>query len=54
MFGLFGNKKKKLEKKYADLLAKATQAQRNGDMALFAKLSSEADAVLKEIDALEN
>lgn len=55
MFGLFKkDEKKKLEKTYADLLTKATNAQRNGDMALYAELSSKADKVLKEIDALEN
>jgi len=55
MFGLFKkDKKKKLEKAYADLLTKATNAQRNGDMALFAKLSSDADKVLKEIDSIDS
>lgn len=54
MFNLFkGNKIKKLEKNHAKLLEKAVQAQRNGDMALFAKLSTEAQKVLDEINEEE-
>ena len=52
MFG-FGNQKKKLEKKYAATMEKAVNAQRNGNIELYAKLSSEADKILKEIEALE-
>lgn len=44
---------KKLEDKYANIMSKAVNAQRNGDMALFAKLSSEADNIAKEIDNLK-
>jgi len=50
---LFGSPLKKLEKKYSQLLEKAMNAQRNGDIALFATLSSEADEVYKEIIELE-
>lgn len=55
MFGLFKkNEIKSLEKKYAAILKNATNAQRNGDMALFAKLSKEADNLLKEIQKIES
>ena len=50
---LFGSPLKKLEKAHASLLEKAMHAQRNGDMALFAKLSSEADKAYNEIIELE-
>ena len=53
MFG-FGNPKKKLEKEYERIMKRAVDAQRNGDMALFAKLSSDADKVLKKIDEIED
>lgn len=53
MFGLM-NPIKKLEKEYETKQKKAISAQRNGDMALFAKLSAEADRVLKKIEQLEN
>lgn len=54
MFKLFKNKKDRLEKEYQALLKKALDAQRNGDMALFAKLSTEADFVLKKIEEAES
>ena len=50
---LFGSPLKKLENQYAHLLEKSMNAQRSGDMALFAKLSSEADQIYKEILKLE-
>ncbi|MEH0862311.1 DUF6435 family protein [Halobacteriovorax sp. DPLXC-1] len=52
MFGL-GSKKKKLEKKYQKKLVEALEAQRNGNIALYSELSSEADKILKEIEELE-
>ena len=54
MFGLLKkNPLKKLEKEYAQMMANATDAQRNGNIELFAKLSTEADKLLKEIERLE-
>ncbi len=54
MFGLFNkNPIKKLEKTYNDLLEKGVQAQRNGNIDLYADLSQQADNVLKEIEKLE-
>ncbi|WP_372655775.1 DUF6435 family protein [Halobacteriovorax sp.] len=54
MFGLFKkNTTKKVEKKYADLMTKAVEAQRNGNIDLYSKLSFEADEILKEIDSLK-
>lgn len=53
MFGLFKTDPiKKLVKKYENLMEKGVHAQRNGDIELYAKLSSEAEAVLKELDEL--
>jgi hypothetical protein len=51
---LFGNPLKKLEKEYAKLLEKGVHAQRNGDMALFAKISTQAEEIGKKIDALKS
>ncbi len=52
MFGLF-DPKKKLEKKYQAKSEEALKAQRNGNIELYSKLSSEADLILKEIEKLE-
>lgn len=41
---------KKLKKQHTDLLGQAMQAQRNGDMRSYAKLTSEAEAVFKKIE----
>lgn len=41
---------KKLKKQHTDLLGQAMQAQRNGDMRRYAKLTSEAEAVFKKIE----
>jgi hypothetical protein len=41
---------KKLKKQRAKLLGQAMQAQRNGDMRSYAKLTSEAEALLKQIE----
>ena len=43
---------KKLESKYADILTKAVSAQRNGNIALYSRLSFEANEILKRIDEL--
>jgi hypothetical protein len=54
MFGLFkSNPIDKLTKEYNLLLEKAMNAQRNGKMDVYAKLSSEADKILKELERLE-
>ena len=51
---IFGSPLKKLEKEYARILEKAVHAQRNGDMALFAKLSTEAEEIGKKMDELNS
>lgn len=54
MFGfLKANPVKKLEKEYARLMSQAVDAQRNGNIELYAKLSTEADKILKEIEKIE-
>ena len=54
MFNLFKtNPIKKLEKEYAKLLEEAMQAQRNGKMDVFAKISSEAEKIGLQIDELK-
>lgn len=53
MFGLFKKDPiKKLETEYADRLSKAVSAQRNGNIALYSRLSFEANEILKRIDEL--
>jgi hypothetical protein len=54
MFGfLKSDPIKKLEKKYSQLMAKAVEAQRNGNIELYSKLSFESEEVLKEIETLQ-
>jgi len=54
MFGFLKNDpKKKLEKEYKSLSEAAMQAQRNGNIELFAELSQKAEEVGKKLDALE-
>jgi hypothetical protein len=54
MFGLFkGNPSKKLRKQYDILLEKGMQAQRKGDIRLYAELTSQAESLWKEIEAIE-
>ena len=43
----------KLQKKYNELLEKAMNAQRSGDIKQYAHLSAEAEAVWKEIEKLK-
>jgi hypothetical protein len=50
---LFGSPVKKLKKKHAVLMEQAMQAQRSGNIALYAKLSSEADELYKKIIEME-
>ena len=54
MFGfLKSDPVKKLRKQYDAKLTQAQQAQRNGDIKGFAELSSEADAIWKKLQPLE-
>lgn len=54
MFAIFRKDPlKQLNQKYTDLLSQAQHAQRNGDIELYSRLSSEADVVLKQIDQAE-
>jgi hypothetical protein len=46
---LFGSPLKKLEKAHAKLMEDAMHAQRNGNMALYAELSSKAEEMYQEI-----
>lgn len=50
---LKSNPLKKLQKQYETLLVKGVEAQRNGNIELFSKISKEADQVLKEIERIE-
>ncbi len=47
------NPLKKLKKQYAEKLEQAMQAQRNGDMRLYAELTTEANNLYKQIQQLE-
>jgi hypothetical protein len=47
------NPLKKLKKQYAEKLEQGMHAQRNGDMRLYAELTTEAEALYKEIQRLE-
>lgn len=54
MFGLFkSDPTKKLQKEYEVLMKKAVDAQRNGNIELYAKLSTQADNISKQLDELE-
>lgn len=54
MFGLFkANPSKKLRKQYDILLEKGMQAQRKGDIRLYAELTNEAETLWKQIEVLE-
>ena len=54
MFGIFkANPAKKLQKEYELLMKKAVDAQRNGNIELYAKLSTQADKIAKKLDELE-
>ena len=55
MFSLFKkDPSKKLKKQYAQKLEQAMHAQRNGDMKSYAALATQAEAIHKQILALEN
>lgn len=54
MFGLFKRDPvKKLKAQYEKKLLEARDAQRNGDMALFAALTEESEKIAAEIERLE-
>ena len=54
MFGLFKKDPlKSVTKKYHQLMGEAMNAQRNGNMALYAKLSSEADKLNQELERIK-
>ena len=50
---LKGDPKKKLQKEYEAKLAKALDAQRNGDLRAHGTLMEEAERIYAEIQALE-
>lgn len=55
MFGIFkSDPRKKLEKAYAEKLEAARDAQRSGDIKLYAKLTAEAEEIIKQIESLPN
>lgn len=51
---LQANPTKKLYKSYRAILKEAMDAQRNGDIEGYAKLSAEAEKVFAEIQTIEN
>ncbi len=54
MLSLFKkNPTKKLEKEYNRLLEKARDAQRSGDIKLFATISAEAEEVWAKVEAIK-
>jgi len=55
MFGLFKkDPTKKLEKEYEQLMAKARDVQRSGDLKAYAVLIEESETILTKIDELNN
>ena len=54
MFGLFKkDPAKKLEQEYRDLMEKARDVQRSGDLRAYAELINESEEILKKIEALK-
>ena len=54
MFGLFkSDPRKKLQNDYDDLLKKAMDAQRRGDIRSYSQLNEKADGILKELNLLD-
>lgn len=54
MFGFFKtNPADKLQKQYLQKLEQARDLQRNGDIKGFAKLTAEAEEMMKQIEALK-
>ena len=55
MFSLFKkDPKKELQKKYEELMEKATEAQRKGDIDKYSSLSAEAGEIANKLDSLDN
>lgn len=55
MFGLFKKDPvKKLEKEYEQLMSKARNVQRSGDLRAYAVMIEESENILKKIDELRN
>ena len=55
MFGLFKkDPAKKLEKEYEQLMEKARNVQRSGDLRAYAVLIEESESILNKIDAIKN
>jgi len=55
MFGLFKKDPvKKLEKEYEQLMSKARDVQRSGDLRAYAVMIEESENILKKIDELRN
>lgn len=55
VFSLFKkNPTKKLEQQHAKLLEQAMQAQRNGDIRTYSKLTAEAEEVFEQIERLSS
>ena len=55
MFSFFkSDPTKKLKKQYATLLEQAMHAQRGGDIRTYSELSTKADEVYKQIQAIES
>jgi hypothetical protein len=53
MFGLFkSNPTKKLQRQYETIVEKSINAQRKGDMRLFAELTSQSEQLLKQIETI--
>ncbi|WP_339806590.1 DUF6435 family protein [uncultured Marinobacter sp.] len=50
---LKGDPKKKLQKAYEDKLAKAMNAQRNGDIRTYSTLTEEAEKIYAELQELK-
>jgi hypothetical protein len=54
MFGLFNSSPlKKWQKEHADIVTKAFQAQRNGNVRLYSTLTAEAETLRKKIENLK-
>lgn len=55
MFGLFKKDPvKKLEKEYEQLMTKARDVQRSGDLRAYAVMIEESESILAKIDELRN
>ncbi|MEM1119855.1 MAG: DUF6435 family protein [Bacteroidota bacterium] len=55
MFGLFKkDPTKKLEKEYEQIMAKARDVQRSGDLRAYAALIEESETILAKIEKIKN